>query len=422
MTKQIQPGIFLHTIPTEKFKTVRVFIRFSARHQKATAAARTLLTSLLETNSKHYPTQTALSSRLAELYGASFGVSMAKKGALHQVNVGLTLVNGKYVADDELLAQGMDFLKEILFAPNIKEGAFDQETFAVEKENLSAYIKSIDEDKQSYASLQLQQLFFKEAADQQVPSFGTLATLEELSAADLVSTYQKMLENDQVDVFIVGDLSESEAEQLVSVLPFPQTERVHPEIYFEAVADNVITEKQEQEPLTQSKLNIGYWTDITYEDLRRFPLMVFNGLFGGFPHSRLFMNVREKESMAYYASSSYDSFRGFVNVQTGIDAANRDKVLHLVAQQLENLQRGEITAEELAQTKAMLKNSYLLSLDNPQALIEGAYLDNWLPQAALSDEEFLRMIDEVTVSEVQAVARGIKLKAVYFLEGVKADA
>lgn len=422
MTQEIQPGVFLHVLPTEKFKTVRFMIRFSARHTKDNAGARTLLTSLLETNSQNYPTQTALSSRLAELYGASFGVGMAKKGNLHQVNVTLTLVNGKYVGDDALLAQGVAFLREVLFAPNISNGQFDEATFQVEKENMLSYIKSFAEDKQAYASLQLQQLFFKEDADQQVPSFGTLATVSALTAADLVTTYEKMVREDQVDIFVVGDVTEDEMLALFAPLPFPKGERVHPEIFFKQPAINYVEEKQEQEPLTQSKLNLGYRSEIYYGQLNRFALMVFNGLFGGFPHSRLFMNVREKESMAYYASSSYDSFRGFVNVQTGIDAKNREKVLHLISEQLITLQKGQITDEELEQTKAMLKNSYLLSLDSPQALIEADYLDNWLPESVMDDETFLRCIDEVTVAQVQKVAQSIQLQAIYFLEGEGANA
>ena len=203
----------------------------------------------------------------------------------------------------------------------------------------------------------------------------------------------------------------------MKALPFSATSRVHPEIFYYPKTDNVIAEKQEQEPLTQSKLNLGYAMDVYYGQPERFALMVFNGLFGGFPHSRLFLNVREKESMAYYASSSYDTFRGFVNVQTGIDGDNRERVLHLIAQQLESLQQGQIAPEELAQTKAMLKNSFLLSLDNPQALIEASYLDNWLPEAAMSDEEILAGIDQVTKAEVQAIAQKLQLKAVYFLKG-----
>lgn len=417
MTKEIQPGVYFHWIPTQQFKTIRIYLRFSARQEGAKAAARTLLTSLLETNSRKYPTQTALSSELAELYGASFGVSMNKKGNLHQINLSMNLVNGKYLGEKQLLERATDFIKEILFAPNIQAGHFDEATFATEKENLIAYLKSIAEDKQAYASQELQGLFFQGDEDQKVPSYGTLATLETLTSQDLVATYEKMLEEDQVDVFLVGDVTEDAGERFMAALPFANTPRVHSEIFYYPKADNLIAEKQEQEPLTQSKLNLGYAMDVYYGQPERFALMVFNGLFGGFPHSRLFLNVREKASMAYYASSSYDTFRGFVSVQTGIDGDNRERVLHLIAQQLESLQQGEITPEELAQTKAMLKNSFLLSLDNPQALIEASYLDNWLPEAAMSDEEILAGIDQVTKAEVQAIAQKLQLKAVYFLEG-----
>ena len=57
-------------------------------------AKRTLLTSLLETTSLAYPTQTAFSSQLAELYGASFGMNVNKRGNLHQINAAMSFVNG----------------------------------------------------------------------------------------------------------------------------------------------------------------------------------------------------------------------------------------------------------------------------------------------------------------------------------------
>jgi predicted Zn-dependent peptidase len=120
--------------------------------------------------------------------------------------------------------------------------------------------------------------------------------------------------------------------------------------------------------------------------------------------------------LAYYASSSIDTFRGYLSVQTGIDGKNRDKVFKLIEQQLQSLQRGEVTAEELAQTKAMLKNQYLLSLDNPQALIETAYLNQWVPNTKMTEDEFMQKLAQVTVADVQALAKNVSLQAVFFLD------
>ena len=129
------------------------------------------------------------------------------------------------------------------------------------------------------------------------------------------------------------------------------------------------------------------------------------------------MNVREKESLAYYASSSVDTFRGFMSVQTGIDGKNRNQVLRLIHEQRESLRNGEVTELELAQTKAMLRNQYLLSLDAPQATIETAYLDNWLPETQLTDDEWLSRMENVTIHDIQNVAQKIELQAIFFLDG-----
>ncbi|MGM0126268.1 hypothetical protein IGI37_003697 [Enterococcus sp. AZ194] len=419
MMTQLVNGVNFHILPTEKYKTLRVFIRFTTRLDKETSTKRTLLSSLLETNSLNFPDQTKLSARLAELYGASFGMNVGKKGNLHWLNVGLNVVNGKYVSDTQLLPEVVDFLKEVLFYPNIQEGAFEPQTFALEKENLRAYLESLKEDKQTYASYSLQELYFGKDDHQKIPSFGTVADLEKLTAEEMAEYYQKMIETDQVDIFVVGDVEETAVINLMKELPFTPRETAKPEIFYHQPVENIISERQEKEPITQAKLNLAYTTDIYYGQTQRFSLMVFNGLFGGFPHSKLFMNVREKESLAYYASSSVDTFRGYMTVQTGIDGENRNKVMHLIAEQLESLRQGDVSALELAQTKAMLRNQYLLSLDSPQSAIETSYLNQWLPKTELTDDEWLALLSGVTIEDVQAVAKQIKLQAVFFLDGEK---
>lgn len=421
MTIQIQPGVTLTVIPTEKYKTIRLFARFSAKHTQKDAASRTLLTSILETNSLNYPTQTALSAKLADLYGASFGLNVGKRGNLHQVNLSMTVVNGKYIEQASVFSEAVAFLKEILFYPNIQDGKFEQQTFDLEKNNLIAYIESIQEDKQSLASLKLQELFFNDDEDQKTPSFGRVEELKAVTAQSLVKTYQKMLEEDQIDLFVVGDVTESAVLKEIEQLPFARTQRVAPSMFYRQLSKSTIQEETMTENVLQGKLNLGYATNIYYDDPKRYALMVFNGLFGGFPHSKLFMNVREKESLAYYASSSADTFRGFLSVQTGIDGKNREAAMALIREQLAALGRGEVTEEELAKTKAMLKNQYLLSLDNPQALIETAYLDTWLPETKQNQEELIEKIMRVTKEEVQAVAQQIQLESIFFLNGEQND-
>ena len=421
MVYQLAEGVNLHVLPTKQYKTIRIFIRFTARLQQEVITKRSLLSSMLETNSLNYPDQTKLSAKLAELYGASFGLSVRKKGNLHWLNVGISFVNGEYVNDPNLFSQAVDFLKEVLFYPNIKNRQFDQLTFDLEKNNLRLYFESLKEDKQTFASYALQELYFENSPEQKIPSLGVVEEIDKITARSLAAYYQEMMANDQIDIFVVGDVDPDKAAEAVGQLPFEPRETAHPELFYTQPQVNIVKERQVREPIVQAKLNLAYQTNVYYDEPERFALMVFNGLFGGFPHSKLFMNVREKESLAYYASSSVDTFRGFMSVQTGIDEKNRNQVLRLIHEQLESLRNGEITDLELAQTKAMLRNQYLLSLDSPQAAIEASFLDSWLPETKLSDEEWLKRMESVTIKEIQQVAEQIELQAIFFLAGGNAN-
>ncbi len=413
MAISLQPGVKLTVIPTEKFKTVRLFVRFSTKHQKAVASKRALLTNLLETNSFNYPTQTKLSEKLADLYGASFGLNVSKKGNIHQVNLMMNLVNGKYINDQDIFAEGIKFIQEILFHPNIKEGAFEEETFQREKENMMDYLESIKEDKQALAALRLQELYFAEDIDQKTPSFGTKEDLSSLSAYDLVQTYHEMMTQDQIDIFVVGDIEKEKAKEAIQSLPFCPRSSLQTEIFYKQELKAEVQSEVLYEPVVQAKLNLAYQTSIYYNDQRRFSLLVFNGLFGGFPHSKLFINVREKASLAYYASSMFDSFRGIVTVQTGIDSKDRSRVLSLIEEQLESLKSGDFTESELQQTKVMLKNQFLLSLDSSRGLVEMAYLKQWFSELVEDEKEFEQKIMAVSKEDVKKVAADLQLQAIF---------
>ncbi|MEK0153238.1 EF-P 5-aminopentanol modification-associated protein YfmF [Tetragenococcus halophilus] len=415
MAISLQPGVKLTVIPTEKFKTVRLFVRFSTKHQKAVASKRALLTNLLETNSFNYPTQTKLSEKLADLYGASFGLNVSKKGNIHQVNLMMNLVNGKYINEQDIFAESIKFIQEILFHPNIKEGAFDQETFQREKENMMDYLESIKEDKQTLAALRLQELYFTEDIDQKTPSFGTKEDLNSLSAYDLVQTYHEMMTQDQIDIFVVGDIEEKKVKETIQSLPFSPRSSLQTEIFYKQELKTEVQSEVLYEPVVQAKLNLAYQTSIYYNDQRRFSLLVFNGLFGGFPHSKLFINVREKASLAYYASSMFDSFRGIVTVQTGIDSKDRRRVISLVEEQLESLKSGNFTESELQQTKVMLKNQFLLSLDSSRGLIETAYLKQWF-SIVQDEKEFEQKIMAVSKEDVKKVAADLQLQAIFTID------
>ena len=420
MPFELNKNVNLHVIPTNKYKTVRVLVRFTAPLSSEMNSKRSLLASLMETNSLNFPDQVALSKKLSDLFGASFGIGVSRNGNDHYFTVGMNIINDNLVpSGTSVLESAVDFLKEIIFSPNIMNDSFEPETFKREQENLMEYIDSIFDDKQTYASLSLQNLFFSRSSSQKTPSFGTIEHIKQETPQSMANYYQQMIREDKVDILVIGDVAEGYVARCFQDFGFSDRSYEARPLMYQQPFQNVIQQKMEQLPVIQSKLNLAYHCDIYYYDDLYFPLMVFNGLFGGFPHSKLFLNVREKHSLAYYASSSLEPFRGLLTVQTGIDGNNREKVLRLINEQLKELALGKVSKEDLEQTKVMLINQYLLSLDNQRAILEQTFLKIKHPNADISQEEWRERIQAVSIEDIQAVAKHVKLQAVYFMEGEK---
>ncbi len=144
--------------------------------------------------------------------------------------------------------------------------------------------------------------------------------------------------------------------------------------------------------------------------------MVFNGLFGCTPYSKLFTNVREKVSLAYYASSRLLPFNGIVSVQTGIQASDQEKVQNMIQEQLIALQNGDFTTETLSEVQDSLINQYRAGHDLASNVLEQQLVTKLVNE---SDKNFITEIKKVTVADVMRVAKQMKLQAVYLLSGEK---
>nr|WP_225354189.1 insulinase family protein [Lacticaseibacillus saniviri] len=334
MRIELTSGVHLNLIQTNQFKTTRISVQFVAPLAQATVTKRTLLTSLLETNSQDYPTQAQLSAHLENMFGASFGIGVAREGRLHRVSATLNLIADRF-SDTTLMADGFGFLARILLRPNIREGAFDQATFERERENLADYLASLDDDRQTQAALGLQQLYFASDPDQATPSFGRREDLLTLDAQQMATYYEQMIQEDQIEITVLGQFEEADVIRLAKQFAF--TPRA--ELNQLATYDHEIGEQRSetvQANVNQAKLNFGYHVAIDDFGPAYYAAIVTESLFGGSPLSLLFTNVREKESLAYYASSQLDALRHFMLVQTGIDADSVARVTELVEAQRQN--------------------------------------------------------------------------------------
>lgn len=412
-------GYKLHVIPTEKYKTNTLIWKMKAPLTKEDVTKRALLPHVLQSSSAKYASTTALRSYLDELYGATLYVDLAKKGEYHIMSFSIEIANEKFLSDPSpLLKKGFELLAEILTNPNINGNAFDPETVEKEKRTLKQRIQSVFDDKMRYSNVRLIQEMCK-GEPYALEVNGEAAEVDAITPESLYDYYKSAFLEDELDLYIIGDVNEEEVKKLAADL-LQLEERTPKKLAPKEInINNQVNEIKEQQDVKQGKLNIGYRTNIVYGDPGYFALQVFNGIFGGFSHSKLFINVREKASLAYYAASRLESHKGLMMVMSGIDLKNYDQAVGIIHDQLEAMRNGDFTDQELSQTKAVIQNQILETIDTSRGLTEILY-HNVVSDANISLDTWLEEMQKVTKEEIVDVAKKIEIDTIYFLTGSEA--
>jgi predicted Zn-dependent peptidase len=232
----------------------------------------------------------------------------------------------------------------------------------------------------------------------------------------LYTYYQEVLSECPVDFYCVGNVSADEVLKLLEKEFSSIAGKTRKTVQTQTASRPVKEERVviERMNVNQGKLNIGCRTQTTIKDPDYPALMMYNGILGGFPHSKLFRNVREKASLAYYCSSRLESHKGLLLIQSGIEIANYDQAVQIIKEQLEEIRQGNISDQELEQTKATLSNQLRSQMDRSYEMIQFHY-QSVLNGKDLPLEILLEQVNAVQKEDVQKIAEKIRLDVIYFL-------
>ncbi|XXM71173.1 EF-P 5-aminopentanol modification-associated protein YfmF [Lysinibacillus sphaericus] len=411
-------GYTLHIVKTDKYKTNNLVMKLKAPLDQETVTLRGLLPHVMQSSTKTYPNTTKLRTYLDELYGASFFTDLGKKGEYHVVSFSVEIANEKFLKDSEpLLEKGLEFLSDVLMNPNVENGQFDEDTVKKEKRNQKVRIQAVYDDKMRYANSRLVEEMCKDERFA-LHVNGTLDHVDPITPSELYDYYKKVISEDQIDLYVIGDVDVEQVERFCDGL-FSLSAREAVDVDSSEVKrkakENVVKEKQD---VKQGKLNMGYRTNTQYGDKDYYALQVFNGIFGGFSHSKLFINVREKASLAYYAASRLESHKGLMMVMSGIEFKNYDQAVGIISEQLEAMKKGNFTDSEIEQTKAVIKNQMLETVDTSRGLIEVLY-HNAVSGKQIDLRTWLEEVEKTSREEIIAAANKVELDTIYFLTGME---
>ncbi|MCM3717095.1 EF-P 5-aminopentanol modification-associated protein YfmF [Fictibacillus phosphorivorans] len=413
-------GITVHTIETKKYKTTSFILQIKAAINEKDVTKRALLSYVLQSGTKDFPTSKELRSALDDLYGATLNADLSKKGENQVISIRMEVANEKFLSNSEpVLDKAFHLLSQVLLAPALENGVFKESLVKKEKRSLKQQIESIFDDKMRYANKRLLEEMY-ESEPYHLNVYGKEDEVDAITSKELFEYYQEVILNDRLDLYVIGDISTQEmVEKVKKHFSFPEERKDSVGTNEKNREEKKIAEVKEvfeEQDIQQGKLHMGYRTYTTYSDDDYFALQVFNGVFGGFSHSKLFMKVREKESLAYYAASRFESHKGAVFVMSGIETGNYEKAVKIIKEQHEEMKNGNITDAEFEQTKAMINNQVLETIDHPIGLSEVLY-HNVVAGTNRTIEEWMEGIQNVTKEDVVKVAKKVTLDTIYFLKG-----
>ncbi len=416
---EILPGIYLRCAQTDRFKSSCLSISLLRPLCREEAAKNALLSNVLMQGTETYPDMTTLSMALDELYGTSLGPLCRKIGDLQTVGFYMSCLDDRYaLPGDHVLAPALELLGEILLHPCLKDGSFREDVVELEKENLINTIEAAINDKRAYADRNMLKALCRDDV-YAVPRLGDVEDVAAITAQDLYAHYVQILQTSRIEIFYGGSMPrDAVAELLKKVLgKLPRGKLYQPRLAAISRHEGV-QHLEETMEVTQGKLSMGFTTGITTKD-KLFPAMVvFNTLFGGDMTSKLFVNVREKQSLCYYISSALISTKGIMTLSCGIETKDYRKTVDEIMKQLSLCQQGQITEAELSAAKKAIASG-LRSVEDSLASMEEITTLHVLGGICMDTAAYLQAILEVTAEDVAAVAQSIRLDTVFFLKGVQ---
>ncbi|NMA05129.1 MAG: insulinase family protein [Acholeplasmataceae bacterium] len=390
-------------IKTTKYKTNVVSLRFKEPLTKENLGLRAFLPNVMVSKSPLYNSRKVLNEALEDLYGATLSQRTFRQGLLSIVEFSITFINHKFTTEP-LLENALKLLKDVVFGHK----NLSKTEFLIEKKIAKDRILAFQNNKTSYALTRLFEVMF-EGDNQSLISIGKLKDIENVSYNQMNNYYKKFIKS-SYDVLISGDFKDSDIELINSY--FKGTNEKKDIIDYVNKEPNY-KEVIERDKINQAKVNIGYLLPVRYKDEEFYQAAIFNLVFGGDVHSRLFLNVREKHSLCYYVRSLYEPFKGFIYVVAGIDKGRVELALKVIDEELEGLKKNLISDDELLFSKQSYINSLKEAEDSQNRQLDSFYLQKELGLETTA--EMIEKINAVTKEEVQQIARKVTKDALYIL-------
>lgn len=404
----------LHIIKTNRFKTVTIEINFRRQIKKDEITKRALLKDVLLNSTNRYPTERQLIIESENLYDLKLISSSARMGNYTNLSFKTRFLNEEFT-EDNMNKKSISFLMDVLFNPNIEGNKFDKDIVYKCKNRLAKSIKSLKDNKVKYTISKLLETI--DNMPYSYNSYGYLEDLDKIDEYNLYEYYKSMLNEDLIDIFIVGDIDKDEFKEIVK-------QNFEARTFHKPKSDILVKELnlakktyeyKEDDEVNQSQLTMLCSLNGLSDYERKYVIKIYNEILGGNSNSILFDTVREKNSYAYYVNSDVKAYDNILLIYSGIEPGNSQAVIKLIKKALLDMEKGKINKEQLNSAKETIIGGLKASLDSPNGII-----NNYFAKVLVNSDDIETKIDnikKVNIEDINRVATKVRLHSIYLLEG-----
>lgn len=413
---QITENLRLLSISTKKFKTAALKISVAMPLTKRNYILSRLLCGILGRGTEKYPSLEAINKRLDDLYASCVSVNSNILEDLIIFSVSADLLDTRFVPDStDVSTEVIEVISQMLFSPLLFNDVFPGDKLEHEKKLLIESFEAKINDPRSYAATRAEEL--RRRDDSEFPSLEyIISTTSQITITELTDFYRQLVlfapwraiyagsENSDIISkkleLILGNIIGSKTAIHTESIPSP---REHLSV-------------NENMPLAQSRLVMGLSPSVPVSKHQLDSLNVANGILGGGPFSKLFLNVREKLGLCYSCGSSFSKISKFVTVSAGINAENRQLTTDEIFRQLQEIKDGNITNNELLAVRRSIEYTFDQTYDSPFALISFYFTREHLGIEETPEARKDALLT-VSVDDIVSSANLLNYDFCYFLNG-----
>ena len=413
------PTYNVHVIETKKFKTVTVKVNFKRALKKEEIAYRNVLINVLCESTSDYPTKRLMEMATEDLYDLSYQGSNYISGKYSVVGFDIVFLNEQYT-EPGIFDKSFDFLVSMLFHPNLDQNKmtkqFNKRAFDMAYKLLENNLKSLKESPAMYSKMRMLECL-EPNSEISLRGCGYLEDLEKIDAKKLYKYYESMLKKDIVDIFVIGDVDTKNISRIIEKKFNINTLKKQSDSHFLVSKTKRLLAKtfKEKSNYSQSQLVMGFKLSNLSDFELRYVLNVYSYILGGGPDSKLFKNVREKNSLCYSISSTGQPLCSLLIVSAGINAENYTKTVSLIKKEIKQMMKGDFNNDDIVKAKVTYLNSLKELEDNPQSILSMYVGMEYLNSHNI--DQRINNINKVTKSDVVALANKVHLDTIYLLEG-----